>query len=315
MMRFRLKGLFVVLMAAAMLQPALNTFAQSGDRFFPETGHYLDGQFVPFFDSYGGSAIFGYPITDSFTDQESQHLVQYTENARFELTQDPIGTGQSVQLAPLGEQMEGIYPAADPGDASGCRYFAETGHSTCYAFLDFFEANGGRDLFGLPISEFIIQNDRIVQYFQNFRLDWYPEEPENRQIQVGSLGREHFRVEGYDPALLQPGTSGNEAGYRVTELLLTASVQSPSLSPEGVQEVYLVLRDQNTLPVSQAAVLLIVHEPEHDRYFLMPTTNSEGISRTSFQLKQASHGSTVNLEIWVMANGMEAVARDSFSIW
>jgi hypothetical protein len=77
----------------------------------------------------------------------------------------------------------------------------------------------------------------------------------------------------------------------------------------------LVLRDQNTLPVSQAAVLLIVHEPEHDRYFLMPTTNSEGISRTSFQLKQASHGSTVNLEIWVMANGMEAVARDSFSIW
>lgn len=314
-MRSNFRWLPPLILAMFLLGLAIPGAAQSGDRFFPETGHNLDARFTQFFDAYGGPDIFGFPITEAFVDPNSQRTVQYTENARFELAQDGVTADQRVQLAPLGELVEGWHPPAETGDSRGCRYFAESGHATCYAFLDFFETRGGRDLFGLPISEFIIQNDRIVQYFQNFRLDWYPEAAEGHQIRVGALGREHFRKSGYDPSYLQPGVQGNEADYRVTELRLTASVQSPSIQPAGQQEVYLVVRDQNMLPVADAAVLLIVHESVRDRYFVMPMTDQQGISRTAFQSQEEAHGGTVNLELWVMLNDMEAVARDSFTIW
>ncbi|MFP3855157.1 MAG: hypothetical protein ACLFWD_12780 [Anaerolineales bacterium] len=308
---------FIFLLLALSLLAAGFTLAppasaQTGGRFYPETGHTLHSRFLDFYDSYGGPDVFGYPITEGFIDPESQRFIQYTENARLEWVEDD----GSVQLAPLGELIEGWHPAVEStGDSRGCRYFAEAGHSTCYAFLEYFNRNGGRELFGLPISEFIIQNDRIVQYFQNFRLDWYPEAAVGHQIRVAQLGREHFRQAGYDPAYLQPGTSGDEAGYRVTELRLTASVQSPSIGPDATQQVYLVVRDQNMLPVPNAAVLLIVHQPDRDRYFLMPLTDPQGISRTTFQMQQAAHGSVINLELWVMQGELEAVARDSFTIW
>lgn len=307
-------SVFVLLLAGGAT--FLSASAQSSGRYYAETGHTLDGRFLDYYDQHGGSEIFGFPITESFTDPESGQLIQYTENSRLEWTLDEDGIGHTA-LRPLGEILGGWYlpDESSQGDGRGCRYFEESGHATCYAFLSFFNAHGGQDLFGLPISDFVIQNDRIVQYFQFFRLDWYPDAPQPDQVRVGPLGREHFRSAGYDPSLLQPITAADDQDYRITELRPSASVANPAVAPGEDQAIYLVTRDQNLLPVEGAAALLIVHAPNGDRYFLMPKSDPQGLSQLSFSVGDLPRGSKVTLDIWVVHAGFQVVVRDSFSIY
>lgn len=296
----------------SLIPTAPLAYAQSGGRFYPETGHTLEPQFVDFFDANGGVEIFGYPITDGFQNPADGTVIQYTENALF-AWDAPKG---QVQLQPLGELVGGWHlPKENPkAEGSGCRYFQESGHSTCFAFLSYYQAHGGRDLFGLPISDFIIQNDRIVQYFQYFRLDWYPDSESAVQVRVAPLGREHFRQKGYDPSLLLPAGRGGEGEYRVLEINPAASVLHPTVSPEANQEIYLLVRDQNQLPVQGASALLIAHLPERKRYFLMPASDEAGVSRRDLPLDGGLGLGKVNFEIWVMYAGLQEVTRDSFTI-
>ena len=53
-------------------------------RMFAETGHGIGGGFRWFWEHNGGLMIFGYPLTDEFTDPETGLVVQYFERARFE---------------------------------------------------------------------------------------------------------------------------------------------------------------------------------------------------------------------------------------
>jgi hypothetical protein len=72
--------------------------------------------------------------------------------------------------------------ATDPAGARpGCRYFSETRHNLCGAFLAYWERNGGLAIFGLPISEEFSelnpQENKTyqVQYFERNRFEYHPE--------------------------------------------------------------------------------------------------------------------------------------------
>jgi len=302
--------------ALTVMGSSLAAKSMAGGRFYPETGHSLEAQFVDFFDASGGVDILGFPITDGFVDPQSNRLIQYTENARMEWVNDDSGGGHAI-LRPLGEMMGGWQPPVDRSsvDSRGCRYYEQTGHSICYAFLDFFDAHGGLDLFGYPISEFTLQDDRIVQNFQRFRLDWYPEAAAPNQVQVAPLGREQFDESGYSQDLLRPAARGPDGDYRVTQLQTSASVMYPVLPQAGQQRIYIVVRDQNLFPVPGAAVMLVAHLPQGDRYNLMPTTDSQGISRLTLNVGNMARGTKVNIELWVFYEHLQAVARDSFVVW
>lgn len=306
-----------LLIGLSAFRPLGAVIGQETGRYYPETGHTLEAAFLEFFESHGGVGIFGYPITDSFEDPRSGVQVQYTENARLEWVVGEASESGTIVLQPLGELLKGQQPPipADRVDLAGCRYFDATGHATCYAFLDFFEAYGDEGLFGPPLSEFLLEDNRIVQYFRNFRLDWYPEAPTGLQVRVAPLGRLHFERMGYDHDLLQPATATNRPGYQVTELRPSASVLYPVIAPGGTQHVYVAVRDQNLLPVGGAAVMLVVNFPNRDRIHLMPITDSQGLSRLSLDVGDLPRGSKVTLEIWVIIREHEAVARDSFLVW
>ena len=70
------------------------------------------------------------------------------------------------------------------------RYFPETGHNLRGPYLAFFEAHGGEPVLGPPITEefYDYQSGLYVQYLQNVRLEWHPENPEPFQIQLTLLG-------------------------------------------------------------------------------------------------------------------------------
>src|SRR5438876_856288 len=74
------------------------------------------------------------------------------------------------------------------------RYFPQTGHNVGGAFLRFFVAAGGVDVLGLPLSEEVPRDGHTVQWFQDARLEWWPENPPAEQVQYGLVGQEHLKL-------------------------------------------------------------------------------------------------------------------------
>lgn len=72
-------------------------------------------------------------------------------------------------------------------------YFPQTGHhlSNRIGFLNFWRANGQLVTFGYPITEEIVEGDRVVQYFERARLEYHPDLAGTPfQVQPGLIGRE-----------------------------------------------------------------------------------------------------------------------------
>jgi len=312
----RRTALAVVVAFGALTATAMPSLALgSGGRYYPESGHTLASEFVDYYDSRGGLEILGYPITDAFIDPQSAMLIQYTQAARLELVPDLYGAGAVARLSSLGEALDLGEPQSPASGDRGCRYFAESGHNVCHAFLAYFEAHGGPAVFGYPISEFTLQGDQIVQYFQGFRLDWRPDAPGGGRVQVGSLGRLHFDRQGYDPALLRPHLPSDPIFYRVVELNAQASVWRPVTLTDDTQELYVLARDQTANPIVGASVVLIAHFPGLDQTVIMPLTDADGLSRLTLAYDGVPPGSSVELEFVVNYGDLRATTRDSFRVW
>jgi hypothetical protein len=74
-------------------------------RFVPETGHGLGGRFLQFWESHGGTQVFGFPISEEFDEvlpDGRAYRVQYFERARMEYHPEFAGTPDEVQLGLLG---------------------------------------------------------------------------------------------------------------------------------------------------------------------------------------------------------------------
>lgn len=294
--------------------------AQPGGRYYAETGHRLDAPFVEYYDRRGGPELLGFPITESFIDPHSGLLVQYLENARLELVPGSPDTAPRVRLANLGLLVGGwdlpLRSARIPiGRSAGCRYYEESGHLVCHAFLEFYEAHGGPSTFGLPTTEFRIEEARVVQYFKILRLDWHPESSSGSRIRLGPLGRLHFEQMGYSQALLSPVAPGDLAQYRVLDLRLNASVRKPLVSANEIQLLYLSVSDQNFRPVQGAATLLTVHLPDATRFQMLPLSDHNGVTYAQLNFADQLPGTRVALEYTVVYGQLSALTRDSFYVW
>ena len=324
--RVRRAGLRVVLTAAVFMASAVALAvsvaadaSHEGGRYSPETGHTLDTVFEAFYDGLGGAAVVGHPITESFVDPYSEFLIQYFENARLEYAPNTVGefevrpTELGVLLGGWDLPLEvGRFPI---GNNPGCRYYPESGHQVCHAFLDYFDAQGGPTVFGFPVTEFRFENGRMVQYFQDFRLDWYPELKEGARIRVGALGREHFRRMGYEPSLLEPIVPEDLEDYPVLDIQLRSSVLKPLIGTDETQQVYLVVSDQNRQPVTGAVALLTIYLSDGIHFRMMPITDAAGVTQIDISLEGTVPGSRVALEYTVVYGNLSAITRDSFYVW
>jgi polysaccharide biosynthesis protein PslG len=80
----------------------------TGGRYFPETGHHLEGVFLDYWLANGGLRAFGYPLSEQHIelgrDDGAPHLVQYFERSRFEYHPEHAGTRFEVLLGHLGHE-------------------------------------------------------------------------------------------------------------------------------------------------------------------------------------------------------------------
>lgn len=84
--------------------------AQPGALFFAETGHNVPPPFSTFWQRNGGLAVFGYPLSEPFTqvlEDGKAYTVQYFERARMEQHPAQEGTPYNIQLGQFGRLILG----------------------------------------------------------------------------------------------------------------------------------------------------------------------------------------------------------------
>jgi hypothetical protein len=87
--------------------PGQQANTNPGSAFYSETGHRLGGKFLAYWQSHGGLAQQGFPISDEFQEVSSldgkTYVVQYFERAVFEYHAENAGTAYEVLLSQLGK--------------------------------------------------------------------------------------------------------------------------------------------------------------------------------------------------------------------
>ncbi len=90
-------------------QPVPQTIVTPNRTYFPLTGHYLSGVFKQYWEASGGLSLYGYPISETFMEQNpsdgNTYLVQYFERNRFEYHPEK-SPPYNVLLGLLGEQVK-----------------------------------------------------------------------------------------------------------------------------------------------------------------------------------------------------------------
>ena len=169
----------------------------SASQCFVKTGACVSQRFAAYWNANGGLAIYGYPISELFSQQLEDgktYEVQYFERARFEAHPENAAP-YDVQLGQFGRR---IHPLDGPVQDCKCgRYFPETGHVVAGRFLTYWEANGGLAQFGYPLTELItatLDDGKVyqVQYFERARFELHPENPAPYDLLLGQFGRQIY---------------------------------------------------------------------------------------------------------------------------
>nr|MBC7244888.1 hypothetical protein [Chloroflexota bacterium] len=195
-------GLGALVVGTALSQVGIGTNV----RYFQATGHNVQGEFLAFFDKYGGETIFGLPRTEEFIQDGLK--VQYFQRARMEYhPYNPLP--YQVQLTLLGDLLGYRSPpisssSIPPANHPQRRYYPQTGHTLSYTFLEYFDRHGGLDVFGYPITELMVEGGIVVQYFQRGKMEWHPENPIPYQVMLGNLGDEYISRIGLPSSYLAP---------------------------------------------------------------------------------------------------------------
>lgn len=194
-------------LAARPIPPFADTATR---RYFTSTGHSVSGAFKRFWETRGGLLIFGYPLTEAYT--ENGRLVQYFERVRLEQDPTRIGTDQEIQVTDLGSELtktrhdQAAFLPVAPSAMPLRSYFPDTGHTLGEPFRAYWEQHGAQDIFGKPISEEMTEVNPVdgqlyrVQYFERARFEYHPESKDPAMsILLGHLGRQALLNRGWQP--------------------------------------------------------------------------------------------------------------------
>jgi hypothetical protein len=289
-------------------------------RYFEDTQHVVRGPFLDFFDTRGGLRIFGYPQTALFYDSDAGLWVQYFDYARMEWhpeNPDPY----RVQLSLLGDILGHSQP---PGsglprsslDTSG-RVFEETGQWVPGGFLQFFNQNGGLEIFGYPVSAQHEERGFLVQYFQRMRMEWHPERPRSSQVVLGTLGLEALQQLPVPPRGLRPERRDALMSMEpsAAPLRVWVGVRDAVTTQDALQTIVVYATDPGGTPVADATVTVVLHYPSGAVLYSFTQTDQQGISLASLLIQPTDPGRRVVVEAIVEHSGARVEVETFFTPW
>lgn len=281
-------------------------------QYFPQTGHNVQGDFLKFYNAATDpTTLYGYPITEEFDEKDGKH-VQYFQRARFELHPE-MPDGQRVTLTNIGRELYAPGTQLNVYSPFACRLYTETNYAVCFAFLEFFDKNGGLAQFGYPISPFEYHDGVIVQYFEKARMEWQPSKPESQRVIITDLGRLYFDKLGEDPGLLKPVTGNNLA--IVTSMQVRAFAWKAVTLANDQQLIFIIAQDQNGGTVNGATCQTNVRWPDGRVETPAAITNSNGVAIIPLTVINQPYGNLVYIDITCAYNGQSGVSSTSFRIW
>ena len=145
-------------------------------------------------------------------------------------------------------------------------------------------------------------------------MDHYAEYSSDQSVTLTDLGRRYFDAHGEDKVRLLPIASDNLLPA-ILNLRLSAFPARSVTTSEGVQTVYVVVQDQNLLPVENAKVKMTVSLPSGEqKEFTLPPTNERGISQQTFAFDSQAYG-LVRIEITASFKDLVQRTVTSFRLW
>lgn len=313
--KLRWASVFLILALLIALVPQAVKAQSSDSVFVSETGHWIWGDFLRTYNSVSDPLLyFGYPITDDFIDPQTNQRVQYFQRARFDLVD--TSEGPMVQIAPLGSLLhqEGAELADIPREGPTCRNF-NSGYTVCYAFLQFYDSYNGATWFGLPISEVEVVDGHYIQYFENIRMEWWPDKPSGQRVVISDLGRIYFDKEVHNPELLKSSQTASIAGTLINPVVNVFALNSLVGAGEP-QTIFVIVQNQNLVPVANAQVAVTLYYPDGSKQFYrLAETNEFGISQFSFQVDQLEVRTVVNAVAEINIRGESSSGKTWFRIW
>lgn len=190
----------IALFLVSGLSPPLH--ADPDARTFPETGQTVRGLFLHYWDTHGGLAQLGYPISEEIQERNASdgqtYTVQYFERAVF-AAHPENAPPYDVLLARLGAaHYEQKYPNGAPGQepntTPGSVAFPETGKRLGGDFLQYWQSHGGLAQQGYPISDEFWETSDLdghayrVQYFERAGFEAHPENASPYDVLLSQLG-------------------------------------------------------------------------------------------------------------------------------
>lgn len=300
--------------SAILAHVGLGPMSQEQDREFFPSGYWVSGEFLKYFRHFGGEEIFGYPISSAYVN-ESGILVQYFQKARMEwhpMNPEPY----RVQLGLLGEELGyRRSQVSQPTSLSPRKhYFPETGHMIAYHFLDYFRRHGGIDIFGYPITEMFIENQRVVQYFQRMKLIW---DVQANEMMVGDLGEVYLSVyrDRFPVDVLQ--RMSHQFGAEEMTLDVMVDVRHSVIRSQPNQDITIVVLDDATdRPVQGARVMVWLASEDGTVYVDRAlSTGSEGRVEATLPLEDVRPGTYVVVRVEASYRNAIAQARKMFLVW
>jgi hypothetical protein len=191
----------------------------TGCQNFPETGQQACGTFLAYWQSHGGLAQQGYPISPEMQEKSDldgkTYTVQYFERALFEHHPENAGTPYEVLLAQLGTyRFKGLYPngaSSQSANKDAGHLFNETNHWAGGAFYAYWNKNGGLAQQGYPLTDEFQETSALdgktymVQYFERAVFEWHPENagtPYN--VLLSQLGMYQWKGKHSGTVIVQP---------------------------------------------------------------------------------------------------------------
>ncbi len=165
-------------------------------------------------------------------------------------------------------------------------------------------------MFGYPITEFKIENERIVQVFQRARMQWHPELAPGQKVQLTMLGSLAFDFHKLDSKLKEPAVIRS-----VTRLNVRASVSNSVSQRSGIQPIFVFVTDQHSKALESVLVTAVVHFASGNQSFTFPYTNARGMTQIDIPFGQSKAGSQVSIDITATYRNLIQQTRTSFLPW
>lgn len=281
----------------------------------PETGIEVDPVFEPFYNSLPEARIvLGNPTTIKFRNKEVNLDVQYFQKGRLE----DFGHGD-IRITTIGSYM--VNDVADVPDeplgaAGACRKIGD--FMVCDSFLLFYDTYGGEEVFGLPLSNIKKLGETSVQYFENFRLEWFPGgAPYGISAKVSDFGYAYFAQLSENPPRAEYFSPIDVVDVADTTLIIHAFPDEPAVSSDEELNIYVVVKDQNGQFLEDGSVTMkLTYPTSADDISFAGETNDKGVTSQRVPLRSdpADYGMIV-VEVEVsFPNGLRGTAQTSFRL-